>query len=313
MILKAPFPYFGGKSRIVDKVWRYFGDPANYIEPFAGSLAVLLGRPTTPKIETVNDLDCNIVNFWRAIQADPVQVALHADWPVLETDLHARHLWLTRRLPSLQERLLADPSDYDAKIAGWWVWGVCAWIGGGWCSFKSQYQPLPHLANGGRGVHSMSRADLPDLFQALAKRLRRVRVCCGDWTRILGDGVTIANGITAVFLDPPYGGERETTYALDNRMIARQVRQWAKINGDNPKLRIALCGFNDENEKMPAGWEAVALEGNGYGRRGNRRGKKNLTLERVWFSPYCRRNLSIFDFLPQKNSPSHQHPPEAAL
>lgn len=39
-------------------VWSHFGDVRNYVEPFAGSLAVLLGRPTEPKIETVNDLDC---------------------------------------------------------------------------------------------------------------------------------------------------------------------------------------------------------------------------------------------------------------
>ena len=56
--LKAPFPYFGGKSRVALQVWERFGDVANYVEPFAGSLAVLLGRPTEPKTETVNDLDC---------------------------------------------------------------------------------------------------------------------------------------------------------------------------------------------------------------------------------------------------------------
>ena len=56
--LRAPFPWFGGKSRVAHIVWSHFGDVRNYVEPFAGSLAVLLGRPTEPKIETVNDLDC---------------------------------------------------------------------------------------------------------------------------------------------------------------------------------------------------------------------------------------------------------------
>ena len=46
--LKAPFPWFGGKSRVSHIVWDYFGDVANYVEPFAGSLAVLLGRPNPP-------------------------------------------------------------------------------------------------------------------------------------------------------------------------------------------------------------------------------------------------------------------------
>ncbi|MFH7319273.1 DNA adenine methylase [Desulfurivibrio sp. D14AmB] len=294
MPLKAPFPYFGGKARIADMVWQYLGDIPNYIEPFAGSLAVLLARPSTPKVETVNDADCMICNFWRSVKADATAVAQHADWPVNEADLHARHHWLTAQLPDLQDRLFQDPEYFDAKIAGWWVWGVCAWIGGGWCSFKSQYQPLPHLANGGRGVHALTRPDLPTMFKALENRLRRVRVCCGDWTRVLGDSVTVANGITGIFLDPPYAGDRDTTYGVDNREIAAQVRDWAIANGDNPKLRIALCGY-DQGELMPAGWQEVSWEGAGYGRRGNKRGKANLTRERVWFSPHCRRNLTLFE------------------
>ena len=43
--MKAPFPYFGGKSKVAGEVWRRFGDVPNYVEPFAGSTAVLLKRP----------------------------------------------------------------------------------------------------------------------------------------------------------------------------------------------------------------------------------------------------------------------------
>ena len=67
---------------------------ANYVEPFFGSGAVLLNRPSEPGIETVNDLDCMVANFWRALQHDPDAVADAADWPVNEADQHARHLWL---------------------------------------------------------------------------------------------------------------------------------------------------------------------------------------------------------------------------
>ncbi len=34
--LKAPFPWFGGKSRVAPDVWARFGDVANYVEPFFG-------------------------------------------------------------------------------------------------------------------------------------------------------------------------------------------------------------------------------------------------------------------------------------
>jgi len=55
--LRAPFPWFGGKSRAAARVWAALGDVPNYVEPFAGSLAVLLARPHEPRVETVNDLD----------------------------------------------------------------------------------------------------------------------------------------------------------------------------------------------------------------------------------------------------------------
>ena len=41
--MKAPFVWFGGKRRVAPEVWAALGDVPNYIEPFAGSLAVLLG------------------------------------------------------------------------------------------------------------------------------------------------------------------------------------------------------------------------------------------------------------------------------
>ena len=45
MRLSAPFPYFGGKRRAAATVWRALGDPSGYVEPFAGSAAILLARP----------------------------------------------------------------------------------------------------------------------------------------------------------------------------------------------------------------------------------------------------------------------------
>jgi hypothetical protein len=52
-VLRAPFPWYGGKSRAAPLIWRAFGNVPNYVEPFAGSLAVLLARPHDPKVETV--------------------------------------------------------------------------------------------------------------------------------------------------------------------------------------------------------------------------------------------------------------------
>ena len=44
--LRAPFPWFGGKRKVADAVWQRLGRVGNYVEPFFGSGAVLLGRPS---------------------------------------------------------------------------------------------------------------------------------------------------------------------------------------------------------------------------------------------------------------------------
>jgi len=42
---KTPWPWFGGKADAAPAVWEALGDVDHYVEPFAGSLAVLLRRP----------------------------------------------------------------------------------------------------------------------------------------------------------------------------------------------------------------------------------------------------------------------------
>lgn len=134
--MRAPFPWFGGKRRVAGLVWERFGDVGNYVEPFAGSLAVLLGRPTAPRTETVNDKDGFVANFWRAVSNDPEGVADNADWPVNEADLHARHTLLQRHRETFTETMLEAPGYFDVQIAGWWLWGICCWIGTSWCGEK---------------------------------------------------------------------------------------------------------------------------------------------------------------------------------
>ena len=292
--MKAPFPWVGGKSRAAAEIWRRFGDVANYVEPFAGSLGVLLARPHEPRTETVNDLDCYLANFWRAVSLAPSEVAKYADWPVNEADLHARHLWLLGR-EDFRQRMKTDPDFYDAKIAGWWVWGQCAWIGSGWCAERCYYdgdagrginrpsQKLPHLGDAGRG-------DIYDYFAHIAARLRRVRVCCGDWSRVLGPTPTEKLGVTGILLDPPFADTADRTadlYGVDSLSVAHNVREWAIANGDNPLLRIALCGYEGEHQ-MPDGWSAYEWKApGGFGSQGNSSGRANAARERIWFSPHC--------------------------
>jgi site-specific DNA-adenine methylase len=308
----------------------------NFVDPFLGSLAVLLGRPT-PFVgtETVNDLDGFICNFWRAVKADPEAVVRHADWPVNEVDLIARHVWLVHRRDTLTARLESDPEFFDAKLAGWWVWGACSWIGSGWCSGKGPWnfveaedgsrklvhlgdagrgvnrklvhlgnagrgvnRKLVHLGNAGRGVEGREpqtgagdgSEGLAAWIAALSDRLKRVRVCCGDWTRVCGPTPTVKMGLTAIVLDPPYADSADRTddlYAKDSNDVAHAVREWAIEHGDDPRIRIALCGYEGEHA-MPDSWECVAWKAKGgYGSQARSGDNANARRERIWFSSHC--------------------------
>jgi DNA adenine methylase len=308
--LKAPFPWFGGKSRVAPIVWERFGNVPNYVEPFFGSGAVLLGRPHAAGIETVNDKDALLCNAWRAIQYDPESVAKWADWPPNESDLHARHVWLLTVKDELPSRLEGDPDYFDAKIAGWWLYGIACWIGSEFCSGKGPWQiidgqllnvgnagqgvhrQLLHVGNAGQGVHRQSH-DLLAYIQALCVRMRKVRVCCGDWSRVCGPSPTFKNGLTGVFLDPPYGSEasrNKTLYRVEDLTIAKDVAGWAMANADNPLLRIAVCGYEGEHG-FPASWDYVEWKASGgYGSQGKT--YANGGRERIWFSPHCLKPLA---------------------
>lgn len=62
--MKPPIAYYGSKATIADRIVRLLPEHRHYVEPYAGSLAVLLAKPPS-KLETVNDLDRELVTFWR--------------------------------------------------------------------------------------------------------------------------------------------------------------------------------------------------------------------------------------------------------
>lgn len=336
-------------------------------------------------------------------------MAFWADRPVDETDLHAIHAWLVGHIlepkeedyPDLcdtqekrdiflagwrasfrpndpwamAERLRSDPFYYDAKVAGLWVFGICAWIGSGWCSLERKdrgrgvsslvaqiphlsnrgkgvnrpHQKIPHFRDGGKGVNRQFKRQLPQLrphqgifsppttrlphlsgdggaagagihasafgdktgrlyeyLRALSQRLRRVRVCCGDWKRVVGPSVTYKIGVSAILLDPPYSeaaGRTAGLYNHDDLAVAHEVREWCLeeiVDEDNhfagprylhPKLRIALCGYIGEGHEVleELGWEVYRWEANGgYSNQRKRGGRNhNRKKEVIYFSPNC--------------------------
>jgi site-specific DNA-adenine methylase len=359
-LLKAPFPYFGGKSAVADIVWRRIGQPDHYIEPFFGSGAVLLARPywtsEAEYTETVNDKDGFVANVWRGIRFDPDEVAKWCDWPVNHADLAARKLHLIRHEDYLLENLKSDPKWFDAELAGYWIWAASCWIGSGLTKIgqrpdvgskgmgvhKVSLGQRPHLADKGRGVHKVSLGKIPHLgdkgmgvhkvslgkrphlgdkgmgvhkvsyknniyewFGSLAKRLRRVRVVCGEWHRVCGgDWQDCTWKTVGMFFDPPYGvNDRAKVYHHDSADVAGDVLAWCAERGQRDNYRIVIAGYEEYRSLVSDhGWTSENWKARGgYANTGNNRGQENREREMLYFSPACvreQRQVSLFQSLP---------------
>lgn len=333
-VLSAPFPYIGGKSAIASIVWDALGQPKHYLEPMAGSLAVLLARPDYrpgEHVETVCDADGFVANAWRAMQFRPDETARWCDWPVNHADLCARRKALLASRERLLANLIGDDTWCDPLMAGYWIWSASCWIGSG----LSCPNARPDVSHGGNGVHKLGKRpnisgargcpgvhktstisrcvalekpcqapynpNIYAWFRQLSQRLRYVRVVCGDWTRICGGDWQDKLGVAGIFLDPPYSSafRNPNLYDVESLTVAQDVGKWALERGDRKSYRIVVAGYAGEHPALEAaGWRVHEWSATGgYSNQGDGDGKANRHRERLWLSPHCL-NLESSDVAP---------------
>ena len=296
--LRAPFPYFGGKSKIAPLVWKWLGDPKFYVEPFMGSAAVLLARPGggDGRTEIVNDKDCLLVNFWRAAKFAPDDVAREAAHIHSQADMMARRRYVLDYIDDVRRWAKEDPDFCDAEIAGYWLYVQRMWIGDRcWDPEYADAGKTMKLCNGGK---ARSEEEWRAVLETLSARLLQVLVTCGDWKVALrGKWQTSSGADCGVFLDPPYDFERYAmtdAYEENQATVSREVEDWCRENGDRDGMRIVLCGYENEHDGLlERGWRKYEWQTDG-GYAKNRRDENEVTLglensarERCWLSPNC--------------------------
>jgi site-specific DNA-adenine methylase len=289
------FPYVGGKYTVAPEINRRFGAIDTRIDAFTGSSSWILASPPV-KHEIVNDLDGYVVNYLRAVKYAPDEVARHLDFPRAELELIAYHHYTRDRLPELIAKLGGDPEYYDPVLAARWAYVMAHSLihkhkrAGGWSVRDGR---LMYERGNGRIRGSMTSRHLLltrllkerrvfEYITSLSERLRCVQVWWNDFEVVVEKADSSDFGIVGILLDPPYPRHlRDFDYDTDGTEVWQRAARWAVANGDNPKLRIAVCGYNDaESDALfPHSWTRFVWRRSGIG--------QNKDRECIWFSPHC--------------------------
>lgn len=268
-----PFIYSGKKTKAAKQIWNLLGDTKRYIEPFAGSCAVLLSRPHdyTQRYETINDYDAYLTNLLRAIKLEPEKLFEHVDaTPANRIEFNALHREASTEEENLRELIEADRTYCDIDTAAQYYALLCG--------------SFPHLY----GLRSIDlthvrlayREGLKTIFDQISQRFRYVCIQAVSWETL----VTSAQlgSPTGIYLDPPYD-RAERAYRQGNRPSA-DVEAWCMEQTGGPH-RIVLSGYDDEHDNLlQLGWgkQQTYKSGNGGGCLGN-----SSNTEQLWYTPNC--------------------------
>lgn len=179
--MKPPFAYYGGKTKLAPRIAALLPTHRCYVEPFAGSLAVLLAKRRAPH-EVINDLDGHVVNFWRQLRDHP-------------DDLER----LCRLTPYSREEFITcadlDIDDDLERARRWWVRVTQAYgrlQRSGWSTGVSR--------SGSRAATTLAYTER---FAAVAERLRTVAVEHKPAVEVI-EVYDAPNAV--IYADPPYLG-----------------------------------------------------------------------------------------------------------
>jgi DNA adenine methylase len=181
--LRPPFPYYGAKGRLAGQIVDLIPEHRIYVEPFAGSAAVLFAKPSAP-VEVLNDLDGNVTTFFRVLrdQEDALVRALRLT-PYVRDEFAAADLAEDgiSDLERARRFFVRTTQGHNAAGSG----GRAGW------------------SNGIRAKHTDATATrgLVDRLYLVAERLRTLVVDNRDASEV----IAAHDADDAVFyLDPPY-------------------------------------------------------------------------------------------------------------
>lgn len=258
-------PYFGGKMRLAPRIVELLGDShRHYVEPFAGSAAVLMRKPPV-HMESINDLDRAVHTFWKVLRERPNELIER-----LQLTPHSKVEYYASAL---------DTADVDdLELARRFVVRSCQSFSG---AITGGYGPASPRKRVSRAAVWTRIVD--SRIVAMAERLRNVELECMDAIPYLERW---DDPHTAAYVDPPYLAEtrRDTrTYrheANNEEYHRRLLETLNQFSG-----RVVLSGYESSlyRELLGSGWELHRVDVSAPS--GIRRGRSERRTECLWVKP----------------------------
>ncbi len=264
MRIKAIVPYYGGKRKGGRQIIELFGSHRVYWEPFCGSMAVLMLKPTC-EMETVNDLHGDLINLARVIQDkelgfelyDKLMRTCYAEQFFRE----AKERWMLR--PKVVYKMPDPGRAYDYFVVSWM--GLNGVSGTQRCNYQFA---LRWCAGGGQGATRWQSvlASMP----AWHKRLANVVILQRDAFEILENIKDDRD--TVIYCDPPYF-KKSDKYVYD--FTPEQHEQLAQSLQRFKKTRVVVSYYDDQKlDSLYEGFNKVYLKVNTQSLRNATRGLK---------------------------------------
>ncbi len=222
--INSPFKWVGGKSRLRKHVIELLPEHTCYLELFAGAAWVLFGKPSS-SVEIINDIDQDLVTFFRVVREKPEELIASFEWELVSrTEFE--------RLATLDASQLTDVQRahrfYYLIMAGW----------GGELNYPRFQTSITDGGHGNRLIGALTT--LRQRLEPVHERLKTVIIENLDWQSCFE---RYDRPGTVMYVDPPYPGNKCN--------YAHNMRGWPEHHLLAERLKSAKCRWMLSSYDIP--------------------------------------------------------------
>jgi DNA adenine methylase len=231
--MKGPLSYVGGKNRLANKIIALLPKHQTYVEPFAGGAQVLF-RKDASEVEVINDMDGELVNFYRIAR------------------FHHEELIRCLRFTLLSRKWYEDLAKTDSssltdiqRAARYFFLQKCSFGG--------------RVARKNFAIHVTKHPTfrpkrIPEIINLSYERLQNVQIECLPYEKVIDK---YDRPTTFFYLDPPYFGVKLYNHnfsendfqTLKSRLDSLSGKFLLSIN-DHPKIRELFGAYRTEEVNL---------------------------------------------------------------